>query len=144
MKRRAFVTGLGVVLVAPRAIEAQQARSMPRLCVLAYESLSPSSPWAQRYRAFVEGLRDLGYVDRRSITIHFLSADGDYNRFPPLPASASVWNRTLLLRTRPREAWPPKTRLAQSQSSPAQLATPSGRVWWGAWHDLGEISPGRP
>jgi putative tryptophan/tyrosine transport system substrate-binding protein len=84
MKRRAFVTGLGVVLVAPRAIEAQQARSMPRLCVLAYESLSPSSPWAQRYRAFVEGLRDLGYVDRRSIAIHFLSADGDYNRFPAL------------------------------------------------------------
>jgi len=85
MNRRAFVTVLGAVLAAPFAAEAQQARSMPRLCVLAYESLS-SPTWAQRYRAFVEGLRDLGYVDRRNITIHFLSADGDYKRFPALAA----------------------------------------------------------
>src|SRR5262245_7378091 len=85
MNRRAFVTGLGAVLAAPLRAWAQQARSMPQLCVLSYESLS-SPTWAPRYRAFVEGLRDLGYVDRRNITIHFLSADGDYKRFPALAA----------------------------------------------------------
>src|SRR5262249_7814927 len=31
-----------------------------------------------------EGLRDLGYVDQRNIPIHFLSADGHYDRFPAL------------------------------------------------------------
>jgi putative tryptophan/tyrosine transport system substrate-binding protein len=84
MNRRTFATGLGVVLAAPFATEAaQQARSMPKLCILAYEALS-SSAWAQRYRAFLEGLRELGYVDQRNITIHFLSADGHYDRFPAL------------------------------------------------------------
>ena len=85
MRRRAFVAGAFSLLAAPLAAGAQQARSMPRLCVLAYDSLS-SPAWALRYRAFVDGLRDLGYVDRRNIAIHFLSADGHYDRFPALAA----------------------------------------------------------
>ena len=85
MDRRAFIVGGIAALAAPLAAKAQQARSTPKLCILAYDSLSSPS-WAQRYRAFVEGLHDLGYVDRRNITVHFLSADGDYERFPALAA----------------------------------------------------------
>jgi putative ABC transport system substrate-binding protein len=85
MKRRAFVTGAGAVLAAPLAGWAQQVGKTPRLCVLAYDSLT-SPPWASRYRAFVEGLRALGYVDRDNIAIEFLSAEGHYERFPALAA----------------------------------------------------------
>jgi len=84
MERRKFMAAMaGSLLAAPRAAEAQQAR-VPRLCVLAADSLS--SPWASRYNAFIRGLGDLGYVDGRNITINFLSVDGQYERFPALAA----------------------------------------------------------
>jgi len=71
------------ILAAPLVGEAQQAK-IPRLCVLAADSLSSS--WASRYDAFIRGLTDLGYVDGRNITINFLSVDGQYERFPALAA----------------------------------------------------------
>ncbi len=82
MDRRTFLSTLtGGLLAAPLAAEAQPAR-VPRLCVLAADSRSSQA----RYNAFVQGLRDLGYVDGRTITIDFLSADGQYERFPALAA----------------------------------------------------------
>jgi putative ABC transport system substrate-binding protein len=83
MNRRAFVTGLATLLAAPVAAEAQPTR-LPRLCVLTADS--QSSPWGRRYSSFIEGLRDLGYVNGQSITIDFLTADGQYGRFPALAA----------------------------------------------------------
>jgi putative ABC transport system substrate-binding protein len=84
MDRRTFLGTLtGGLLAAPLAAEAQQTR-LPQLCILAADSLS--SPWARRYQGFIQGLRDLGYVDGRNITIAFLSADGHYDRFPALAA----------------------------------------------------------
>jgi putative ABC transport system substrate-binding protein len=80
-RRRFFLLSLAATLAAPRAAKAQQAK-LPRLCILAADSLS--SPWARRYSGFIQGLRDLGYVDGRNITINFLSADGHYDRFPAL------------------------------------------------------------
>jgi ABC-type uncharacterized transport system substrate-binding protein len=82
-RRRFLLTSLAGAVVQPLAAEAQQARP-PRLCVLAADSLS--SPWARRYRGFIQGLHELGYVDGRNITIDFLSADGQYDRFPALAA----------------------------------------------------------
>ena len=80
--RRTFLGALaGSLLALPLAAEAQKPR-MPRLCVLAADSLS--SQWASRYNAFIQGLNELGYVDGRSITIDFLSAEGRYDRFPAL------------------------------------------------------------
>ncbi len=78
----AAVLTLGFV-AAPLVADANQART-PRLCVLGADSLS--SQWAARYNAFLQGLRDLGYVEGRSIVIDFLSADGQYQRFPALAA----------------------------------------------------------
>jgi ABC-type uncharacterized transport system substrate-binding protein len=71
------------LLVAPVAGEAQSVK-VPRLCVLAADSLS--SQWANRYNVFIQGLRDMGYVEGRTITIDFLSADAHYERFPALAA----------------------------------------------------------
>jgi putative tryptophan/tyrosine transport system substrate-binding protein len=82
VNRRAFVTGLGAVLAAPLGAEAQPAGKVPRICVLAADSRS--SPWARRYQGFLQGLRDLGYVEGRNIAIDFLSTDGQYDRFPAL------------------------------------------------------------
>lgn len=65
---------------APLAADAQQAATIPRLCYLAY---TPSRP---HDGAFLQSLRDLGYVEGRNLTIDFLSADGRFERFPALAA----------------------------------------------------------
>src|SRR5262249_42917401 len=66
MNRRAFVTGLGVVLAAPLVVEAQHQGKIPRIGVLdpgSRQMLSPCLP------AFQQGLRDLGYVEGRNIAV---------------------------------------------------------------------------
>ena len=83
MDRRAFISTLASGLLgAPRAAEAQPAGKMPRLCFLELSAgLSRSV-----YSPFFQGLRDLGYVDGQTITIDYLSADGQAERFPALAA----------------------------------------------------------
>ena len=83
MDRRAFISGITLgLLAAPLAAEAQQAGKLPRLCFLAF---SPGIP-RSAYSPFFEGLRDLGYVDGQTITIDYLSPDGQAERFPALVA----------------------------------------------------------
>jgi putative tryptophan/tyrosine transport system substrate-binding protein len=70
-------------LILPIASEAEQSKTIPRLCFLTFEpgTLQTRSP---RFDAFFQALRDLGYVDGRSINIDYLSAAGDGERFPAL------------------------------------------------------------
>jgi ABC-type uncharacterized transport system substrate-binding protein len=83
MNRRAFLTGLGAVLAAPRGAEAQQARKAPRLCFLTFD---PGTPQSSRFDPFFQGLRTLGYVEGRTMTIDYLSAEGRGDHFPALAA----------------------------------------------------------
>ena len=73
------------VLVAPLTGEAQQAGSVPRLCFLTFDPGTAQSP-SPRFEAFFQGLRDLGYVQGRTITIDYLVAEGQSERFPALAA----------------------------------------------------------
>jgi putative ABC transport system substrate-binding protein len=88
MDRRAFVTGLATVLAAPLAAEAQQAGKV-RVIALVF-STSPVSemvraePVHPLVRAFVHGLRDLGWVQGRNLTIEARSAEGHPERFPAI------------------------------------------------------------
>jgi putative ABC transport system substrate-binding protein len=64
IERRTFVAGSLVLLVAPLAAEAQPAGKFPRIGVLA-----PGSPPSRSFDSFREGLRELGYVEGRTILI---------------------------------------------------------------------------
>ena len=75
--------GLAVVLalslmLAPRAAEAQQAGKIPRVGIL-----SQNSPLWEDFR---QGLRDLGYVEGRTIVIEYRWGEGSDERFPRLAA----------------------------------------------------------
>ena len=84
MDRRAFIGTLtGGLLAAPLAAEPQQARGLPQLCFLTFDPGTARSP-SPRFTAFFQGLQDLGYVNERTITIHYLSANGRNERFPDL------------------------------------------------------------
>jgi ABC-type uncharacterized transport system substrate-binding protein len=81
MKRRAFIAALGGAAAWPLVARAQQSRRSPRIGVLL-----PGTPtsFALRTRAFLEGLRDLGYVDGQTIEIEWKWGEDRIERFPTL------------------------------------------------------------
>jgi putative ABC transport system substrate-binding protein len=83
MKRK-FIALLGAAAVAwPLVAHAQHSKGIPRLCFLTFDpgTLQSRSP---RFDVFFDSLRDLGYVDGKTIVIDYLSADGKDDRFPAL------------------------------------------------------------
>jgi len=85
MRRRKFITLLGGATLAwPLAARAQQPKNIPRLCFLSFD-LDPAAS-RSRFDAFFQGLRDLGYVDGKTIVIDYLSAEGHGERYSALTA----------------------------------------------------------
>ena len=83
MNRRAFVTGLGAVLAAPRGGKAQQAERVWRIGILSGGSRERLVPV---YEALESRLRDLGYVEGRNVLFEYRFADGRPERLPDLAA----------------------------------------------------------
>jgi ABC-type uncharacterized transport system substrate-binding protein len=80
-RRRFLLTSLAGAFAAPLAAEAQAGKPPPRLCFL---TLDPRPAQGNRFDPFFQRLRELGYVDGRTITIDYLSAEGQGERFPAL------------------------------------------------------------
>jgi putative ABC transport system substrate-binding protein len=82
MERRRFVgVGLAGLVTLPRAARAQPSRRTPRIGFL--NNLNPAlgAPSAE---AFLQGLRERGWVDGRNVTIVYRWADGDMSRHAAL------------------------------------------------------------
>jgi putative ABC transport system substrate-binding protein len=78
MKRAALTVVLALGLLAtPLAAEAQQAMKVYRIGVLGNEN---NPPWD----GFRRGLRDLGYVDGRNLSMEWRWSEGKPDRFPAL------------------------------------------------------------
>jgi putative ABC transport system substrate-binding protein len=71
-----------VLLAAPFAAEAQQAVKVPRIGWL--QANQALGSWAQE--AFLQGLRDHGYVQGRNVVIEYRDAAGKLERLPALAA----------------------------------------------------------
>jgi len=82
MNRRAFVTGLGGLLVAPLATSAGQAGAIPRI---GYLTPSSRPGGTAAINAFRDGLREHGYIDGSNVVIEPRFADG-YEQVPALLA----------------------------------------------------------
>ncbi|MBI2493005.1 MAG: ABC transporter substrate-binding protein [Candidatus Rokubacteria bacterium] len=84
INRRAFIARLTVgALLASRSAGAQPARAMRRIGWLSPASAADGLPNLEALRA---GLRELGYVEGRNITIQARWADGRSERLPQLAA----------------------------------------------------------
>jgi putative tryptophan/tyrosine transport system substrate-binding protein len=94
MNRRAFVTALGALLVAPLDAEAQQARKSARIGVLA---AGVPNMYTVRYEAFRQGLRELGYVEGQTIAIEYRYAEGKFERLPDLASELVRLNVAVIL-----------------------------------------------
>src|SRR5262249_60709000 len=72
MDRRAFLTVMGGSILAPSLAAAQQTGKVPRLGYLVLAPLS-DTPSPER-AAFLAGLRDLGWIDGKTIAVEYRSA----------------------------------------------------------------------
>ena len=90
MKHAAILPGGRIILplvlsllAAPLAADAEQAKSLPRIGYL--DGGYPSAN-AHLREAFRQGLRELGYVEGRTITVEYRWAEGRFDRLPDLAA----------------------------------------------------------
>jgi len=82
--RRTFLGVLaGGLMAAPIATEAQSQAPLPLIGMLSPFSPSDSAPW---YQAFLQGLRDLGWIEGKNVNITYRYAEGRTDRLPGLVA----------------------------------------------------------
>jgi putative ABC transport system substrate-binding protein len=84
VRRREFIALVGGAAVGwPVVANAQQAAKVARIGWLTPDR---GSPQEHRRETFLQGLRDLGYVDGRNVVIEYRSAEGQLERLPALAA----------------------------------------------------------
>jgi len=85
-RRRDFILAAGACVAAPFRAIAQPRGKVRRIGFLAARSRSTSEKPDAGYDAFVDRLRELGYVEGRNLAIEWRFVDGRYERFPAFAA----------------------------------------------------------
>jgi len=79
-RRRAFLAGLGAAAAWPIVAHAQQPKKLPRIGYIA----TAGGVRSRMINAFMEGLREAGYLEGTNITVDYRGADNKVERFPAL------------------------------------------------------------
>src|ERR1700716_1345946 len=83
-RRREFITLLGGAVVAwPLGARAQQAGKLPIVGFLGQNTRSAQSQWTA---AFVQRLRELGWIEGRTVAIEYRWAEGRSERYTEIAA----------------------------------------------------------
>jgi putative ABC transport system substrate-binding protein len=83
MRRREFIAALGGAAAAwPRSARAQQ----PKLPTIGFLGTASASAWSQWVTALVGRLRELGWIDGRTVAIEYRWAEGRSERYPEIAA----------------------------------------------------------
>jgi len=83
VKRREFMTLLGGAATWPLAARAQQAGKLP---TIGFMGASTPSAWSQWTAAFVQRLRELGWIEGQTVAIEYRWAEGRSERFAEIAA----------------------------------------------------------
>lgn len=90
MKRRDFMTGLGIATALPAIARARQTAP-----IIGFLSTRSPDEAAIHTKAFRSGLEESGYIEGNSVTIEYRWAQGDYSKLPAF--AADLRNRPLAL-----------------------------------------------
>ena len=82
MKAKILVYALALIVITIHLADAQQTKKVPRIGYLTSVGSAPNE-------AFLQGLRDLGYVEGKNILIEFRTTEGKSERGPNLRPSWS-------------------------------------------------------
>ena len=84
MKRRAVLAGLGGALAWPLAVRAQPAGKVFKVGLVftttPVSEMTGPEPISPVVRAFMQGMRDLGYAEGRNLILECRSAEGRLER----------------------------------------------------------------
>ena len=83
MRRREFMAAIGAAVIWPFTADAQRVGKMPTIGFLGQLSESTMRKWTG---AFVQRLRELGWVEGRTVVIEYRWADGRSERFAEVAA----------------------------------------------------------
>ena len=94
MKRREFITLLGGAAAWPITARAQQAAKQPTIGFLGGGTPSSQSQWAI---AFAQRLRELGWIDGRTVAIEYRWGEGRVERYAEIAAEFVRLNVDVIL-----------------------------------------------
>ena len=121
LKRREFITLLGGAAAAwPLAVRAQQPGKLPTIGFLGAASASSWSPWVA---AFVQRLRELGWIEGRNIAIDYRWAEGRTERMAEIAAEFVRLKVDVIVTDAFRDR-----RLGDLKAEHQQLAIPRGSL----------------
>src|SRR5262249_32839263 len=83
IRRREFITVLGGAAAWPLAARAQQSGKLPTIGFLGQSTRLATSEWTA---AFVQRLRELGWIDSRNVAIEYRWGEGRNERFAQIAA----------------------------------------------------------
>jgi putative tryptophan/tyrosine transport system substrate-binding protein len=83
VRRREFIAALGGAVVWPLAARAQQPGKVPTIGFVGQSTRSATSEWTT---AFVQRLRELGWIDARNLAIEYRWGEGRNERFAQIAA----------------------------------------------------------
>ena len=136
MRRREFITLLGSAAAAwPLVARAQQSAK-----TIGFLGASTPSSWSSWSAAFVQRLRELGWVEGRTVAIEYRGRRDALNatRRSRPSSSASRWMSSLRWEARPS---PHSKRHRSSRSSSRLRSIPLRLVWSLRWDGREETSP---
>jgi len=81
--RRKLLIALGGALVSPRAVPAQQRDKVYRIGILFSNTPASAKP---QIDAFLQGLQELGYVEKKNVVFEYRYAEGHFDRLPAMAA----------------------------------------------------------
>src|SRR5262245_14051611 len=126
--RRKFITLLGAAAAWPLAARAQQPGKLPTIGFLGQSTRSATSEWTT---AFVQRLRELGWIDGRNVAIEYRWGEGRDELFAQIAAEfvrsaratrhfggAPHDSRAAAHPSRRREPWPPRARRRKCGAGP--------------------------
>jgi putative ABC transport system substrate-binding protein len=104
-KKIAVLTLCAMLLALCLSAEAQQPAKIPRIGYLS-GSFGSTSP--DRREAFRQGLRELGYIEGKSILVEYRYADGKFDRLPALATELVRLKVDIILTAGPQATRPAK------------------------------------
>jgi hypothetical protein len=92
--------------------------------------------------AFLQGLRDLGYVEGRNVVIEYRDAEGKFERLPARAAELVALNVDVIVAGGTPKPWPPSRRPGRSPLSSLLLAIRLRAGSSPAWRGRAAMSQG--
>src|SRR5262245_64502133 len=86
MKRREFIALLGGGLLLAAKVKRARGQQAAKLPTIGYLGASTPSFDSHRVAAFVQRLRELGWIEGRTVTIEYRWSEGRSERYPEIAA----------------------------------------------------------